>query len=106
MARKIYKPEQIVNLLRQVEVGVANGKTLPQACSEKSSEALCGVSSEELSIYPRQSDWLGNPFLRLELRGAPDMHQRYVLILSTRSRSPLSCIWGVTAAFAAICSLT
>jgi hypothetical protein len=26
--------EQIVNLLRQVEVGVANGKTLPQACKE------------------------------------------------------------------------
>ena len=26
MARKIYKPEEIVNLLRQVEVAVANGK--------------------------------------------------------------------------------
>jgi len=26
--------EQIVNLLRQVEVGVANGKTLSQACKE------------------------------------------------------------------------
>ena len=26
--------EQIVNLLRHVEVGVANGKTLPQACKE------------------------------------------------------------------------
>jgi putative transposase len=26
--------EQIVNLLRQVEVWVANGKTLPQACKE------------------------------------------------------------------------
>src|SRR3978361_946235 len=26
--------EQIVNLLRQVEVSVANGKTLPQACKE------------------------------------------------------------------------
>src|ERR1700704_1548053 len=26
--------EQIVNLLRQVEVGGANGKTLPQACKE------------------------------------------------------------------------
>jgi hypothetical protein len=34
MARKIYKPEEIVNLLRQVEVAVANGKTLPQACKE------------------------------------------------------------------------
>jgi len=26
MGRKIYKPEEIVNLLRQVEVAVANGK--------------------------------------------------------------------------------
>ncbi len=30
MARKIYKPEN-VNLLRQVEVAVANGKMAPQA---------------------------------------------------------------------------
>jgi hypothetical protein len=35
MARgKKHAAEQIVNLLRQVEVGVANGKTLPQACKE------------------------------------------------------------------------
>jgi putative transposase len=34
MARKTYKPEEIVNLLRQVEVGVANGKPTPQACKE------------------------------------------------------------------------
>ena len=27
-------PEQIVSLLRQIEVGTANGKTLPQACKE------------------------------------------------------------------------
>ena len=26
-----YKPEQIVTLLRQVEVGIANGKNTPQA---------------------------------------------------------------------------
>jgi transposase-like protein len=31
---KRYKPEQIVNLLRQIEVGIANGKTTPQACKE------------------------------------------------------------------------
>lgn len=31
---KKHTAEQIVNLLRQVEVGVANGKTLPQACRE------------------------------------------------------------------------
>jgi transposase-like protein len=29
-----YKPEQIVNLLRQIEVGIANGKPTPQACKE------------------------------------------------------------------------
>jgi len=35
MARgKKHTAEQIVNLLRQVEVGVANSKTLPQACKE------------------------------------------------------------------------
>src|SRR5271157_5475254 len=27
-------PEQIVSLLRQIEVGTANGKTMPQACKE------------------------------------------------------------------------
>ena len=35
MARgKKHTAEQIVNLLRQVEGSVANGKTLPQACKE------------------------------------------------------------------------
>ena len=34
MPIKRYKPEQIVNLLRQIEVGIANGKTAPQACKE------------------------------------------------------------------------
>jgi putative transposase len=29
-----YRPEQIVTLLRQVEVGLANGKSTPQACKE------------------------------------------------------------------------
>ena len=29
-----YKPEQIVTMLRQVEVGIANGKTTPQVCKE------------------------------------------------------------------------
>jgi transposase len=35
MARgKKHTAEQIVNRLRQVEVGVGNGKTLPQACKD------------------------------------------------------------------------
>ena len=32
MSTKKYKPEQVVNLLRQIEVEIANGKTTPQAC--------------------------------------------------------------------------
>ncbi len=34
MPMKRYKPEQIVALLRQIEVGIATGKTTPQACKE------------------------------------------------------------------------
>jgi hypothetical protein len=35
MARgKRYQPEQVVNLLRQIEVAVANGKTTAQAYKE------------------------------------------------------------------------
>ena len=34
MAMKRYKPEQIVNLLRQIEVEIANGKTTSLACKE------------------------------------------------------------------------
>jgi putative transposase len=34
MSTKRYKPEQIDNLLRQVEVEIANGKTTPQACRD------------------------------------------------------------------------
>jgi putative transposase len=31
---KKYQPEQVVNLLRQIEVAVANGKTTAQASKE------------------------------------------------------------------------
>ena len=34
MPNKRYKPEQIVNLLRKMEVEMANGKTTPQACRD------------------------------------------------------------------------
>lgn len=34
MPMEKYKPEQIVTVLRQIEVAVANGKTTPQACKE------------------------------------------------------------------------
>ncbi len=34
MSIKKYKAEQIVTVLRQIEVQMANGKTAPQACQE------------------------------------------------------------------------
>ena len=34
MSIKKYKPEQIVTILRQIEVQLANGKSAPQACKE------------------------------------------------------------------------
>jgi len=34
MPIKRYKPEQIVTMLRQIEVSIANGKPPPQACKE------------------------------------------------------------------------
>ena len=34
MPMQRYKPEQIVTVLRQIEVAVANGKSTPQACKE------------------------------------------------------------------------
>jgi hypothetical protein len=34
MPNQRYKPEQIVTMLRQIEVSIGNGKTTPQACKE------------------------------------------------------------------------
>jgi Transposase len=34
MPNKRYKAEPIATLLRQIEVGIANGKTTPQVCKE------------------------------------------------------------------------
>ena len=34
MPMQRYRPEQIVTVLRQIEVTVANGKSTPQACKE------------------------------------------------------------------------
>ena len=34
MPMQRYKPEQIVTVLRQVEVAVSSGKSVPQACKE------------------------------------------------------------------------
>jgi hypothetical protein len=40
---KKYKPEQIVALLRQIEVEPANGKTTPQACRDTQIKSLNGL---------------------------------------------------------------
>jgi len=37
MSMKKYKPEQIVTLLRQVEVEITNGKTTPQTAGKRRS---------------------------------------------------------------------
>jgi hypothetical protein len=37
MFTKRYKPEQIVNLLRQIEVEIANGKTTPKPAKKQKS---------------------------------------------------------------------
>ncbi len=34
MAKKKCTPEQVVSILRQIEVAVGNGETTPQACKE------------------------------------------------------------------------
>ena len=34
MSTKRYKAEEVVNLLRQIEVEIANGKTTPEACRD------------------------------------------------------------------------
>jgi putative transposase len=34
MSRRKYTPEQIIGILRQVEVAVSNGRNTPQACRE------------------------------------------------------------------------
>ena len=46
MPIKRYKAEQMVTLLRQIEVGIANGKLSPQACKEAE------ITGEELSGKP------------------------------------------------------
>jgi len=47
MSTKRYKPEQIVNLLRKIEVELANGKTPPQAARE------VGITEQECALYYR-----------------------------------------------------
>ncbi len=52
MPTKRYKPEQIMTVLRRVEVVIANGKLTPQACRE------AGIS--EQTFYPEFPFCLSN----------------------------------------------
>ena len=45
MPTKRYKPEQVVNLLRQTEVAIANGKTTLQAARE------AGITEQTFYLY-------------------------------------------------------
>ena len=51
MPTKRYKPEQIVTLLRQIEVEIANGKTTPQACQQ--------AEITEQTFYRRRKEFGG-----------------------------------------------
>ena len=55
MAKRRYTAEEIVTVLRQVEVAIANGKTTPQACRES--------EITEQTYYRRRKEYGG---LKLE----------------------------------------
>ena len=45
MSIQKYKPEQIVTVLRQMEVQMANGKTVPQVCQDAGLQSQsCGMN--------------------------------------------------------------
>ena len=52
MARKKHSPEQIVALLRQIEVAIANGKLTPQACRALTVRAAIDSFSTRLLNRP------------------------------------------------------
>jgi hypothetical protein len=60
MARgKRYQPEQVVNLLRQIDVAVANGKTTAQACGQSTRMYLRADDRPPYMIFT--SSWLVLP---------------------------------------------
>src|ERR1700692_4613890 len=64
MSTKRYKPEQIVNLLRQIEVEIANGKTTPQACrdAEITTQTYYRWRKEFGGLKLDQAKWLNFPW--------------------------------------------
>jgi hypothetical protein len=55
MPNQRYKPEQIVNLLRKIEVEIANGKTTPQAARE------AGITEQTVGSLVNNSELWTNP---------------------------------------------
>jgi len=54
MSIKRYNAEQIVTLLRQIEVGIANGKTTPRACEEIEIKKNRTIKLTSLTRDPRR----------------------------------------------------
>ena len=54
MSIKRYNAEQIVTLLRQIEVGIANGKTAPRACEEIEIKKNRTIKLTSLTRDPRR----------------------------------------------------
>ena len=53
MRKKGFTPEQIVSLLRQIEVAVAHGKTVPLACKD------AGISEQSYYRWRKEYGGLG-----------------------------------------------
>jgi predicted HTH domain antitoxin len=64
---KRYKPEQIVTLLRQIEVQIANGKTTPQACKETVNVELRSALLRAASLEASNLSQEAGRLLALEL---------------------------------------
>ena len=50
MPIKRYKPEQIVTMLRQIEVSIANGKTTPARPAPKSRTSSGVISATRITV--------------------------------------------------------
>ncbi len=53
MSTKKYKPGQIVHLVRQIEVEIANGKTTPKACRDAQHVLVVCVDIRQYIGHPR-----------------------------------------------------
>ena len=60
MSRKRYTPEQIISMLREAEVALAQGQSVGQAC-----RTLRRIGAELLSLA--QGIWLNSPLTKSSL---------------------------------------